>query len=153
MPKQLQRWRNIGEKGKSGHVQYPNVGERTDLTTPMRGWWTASGRIIGGKWFSMNVGLSGRVCHYTPATGKVWWHDTPGRVTSMSMKMYTMVKGCVNLRGTMKRNPKYRDPALLTLPADSSAGQVLEMFLQIPDKPEAEYMPLSIRKQARAGRR
>ena len=61
-----------------------------------------------------------------------------------------MVRGCENLRSTIKRNPKYRDPGQLSLPPDPSTGQLPEMILQVPDNPEAEYTPLSIREQTRA---
>ena len=61
-----------------------------------------------------------------------------------------MVRGCENLRGTIKRNSKYRDPGQLSLPTDPSTEQLPEMILQVPDYPEAEYMPFSIREQTRA---
>ena len=61
-----------------------------------------------------------------------------------------MVRGCENLRSTIKRNPKYRDPGQLSLPPDPSTGQLPEMILQVPDNPEAEYTPLGIREQTRA---
>ena len=61
-----------------------------------------------------------------------------------------MDRGCENLRGTIKRNSKYRDPGQLSLPTDPSTEQLPEMILQVPDYPEAEYMPFSIREQTRA---
>ena len=47
-----------------------------------------------------------------------------------------MVRGCENLRGTIKRNLKYWDPGQLSLPPDPSTGQLPQMILQVPDHPD-----------------